>query len=73
MRTITHMYRHTEGLITLDCELEYSPAEQGTETDPPWPAAAYLMSAKVGGVDILPLLSERLIKTIEEAAVWEQS
>ena len=72
MRTITHLYRHSEGL-TLDCTLEYSPAEQGTETDPAWPAQAILMSAKVGGVDILPLLSPYDVSAIEEAAQCSQS
>ena len=71
MRTISYTHYHSEGL-TLDCTLEYSPAEPETDIEPAWPAQAILMSAKVGGVDILPLLSDRLIKTIEEAAVWEQ-
>lgn len=71
MRTITHLYRH--GTIELDCELEFSPGRRATLTDPPDPAEAYLISAKVGEVDILPLLSEGLIQDIEKAAVWEQS
>lgn len=71
MRTITHLYRH--GAIELDCELEFEPAQAGTEIDPPWPAAAYLIAAKVAGVDILPLLSEGLIQDIEKAAIWAQS
>jgi len=71
MRTITHLYRH--GTIELDCELEYDAGRRATLTDPSDPAEAYLISAKVGGVDILPLLSEGLIQDIEKAAVWEQS
>ncbi len=71
MRTITHLYRH--GMIELDCELEYDAGQHATLTDPPFPPAAYLTTAKVGGVDILPLLSEGLIQDIEKAAVWEQS
>ena len=71
LTTITHLYRHGE--IELDCELDYETAQASTDIDPAWPASAYILSAKVGGVDILPLLSERLIKAIEEAAVWEQS
>lgn len=67
---IRHLYKFGE--IELDCELDYEPAQAGSEIDPPWPAAAYLMSAKVGGVDILPLLSEGLIQDIEEDAVWLQ-
>lgn len=72
MQTITHYYEHGEG-IGLDCELEYDPPQAQTETDPAWPAAAFLISAKVGGVDILPLLSPGTVQAIEEAAAWAQS
>ena len=72
MRTINYTHYHGEGL-TLKCELEYSPAEQGTETDPAYPASAILISAKAGGVDISPLLSDELVAMIEEGAVWSQS
>ena len=71
MRTITRLYRH--GTIELDCELEYDAGQKATLTDPPFPPAAYLTTAKVAGVDILPLLSEGLIQDIEKAAIWEQS
>jgi hypothetical protein len=70
MRTITHLYRYGE--IELDCELEYDPPQAQTDIDPPWPAAAYLISAKVGGADVLPLLSDGLVAIIEEAAIWGQ-
>jgi hypothetical protein len=72
MRTISHHYSHGEG-IGLDCELEYDPPQAQTEIDPAWPAAAYLVSAKVAGVDILPLLSPDTVQAIEEAAAWAQS
>lgn len=68
MTPITHRYRH--GTIELDCELDYDPGQRATLTDPPFPPAAYLASAKVGGIDILPLLSDGLIESIEESAVW---
>ena len=68
---IRHLYR--SGDIELNCELEYDPPQAQTETDPPWPAAAYLISAKVAGVDILPLLSPGTVQAIEEAAAWAQS
>ena len=70
MRMIRHVYKHSDGL-ELDCELEYDKGQRATLTDPAFPPAAYLMSAKVGGVDILPLLSDALINIIEEAAVWD--
>ena len=69
--TINHFYQFGE--IEIDCELDYERGYRETDIDPAWPASAYLMSAKVGGVDILPLLSERMVKTIEESAVWAQS
>ena len=70
MKTITHLQRYGE--IELDCELEYEPPQRGSEVNPAWPAAAYLISAKTGGVDVLPLLSQELTAQIEEAAAWAQ-
>lgn len=70
MRTITHLYRH--GGIELDCDLEYDPGQTASEIDPPYPPAAYLIAAKVAGVDILPLLDNDLIGQIEEGAIWSQ-
>ena len=70
MRTITHLYRH--GDIELDCELEFEPGQTATLTDPPFPPAAYLISATVGGVDVLPLLRDTMIADIEEGAIWSQ-
>ena len=70
MRTITHLYRH--GAIELDCELEFEPGQTASEIDPPYPPAAYLIAAKVGGVDILPLLGNDLIGQIEESAIWSR-
>jgi hypothetical protein len=69
--TITHLYRHGE--IEIDCELDYESGYRETDIDPAWPAAAYLISAKVAGVDILPLLSPGTVQAIEEAAAWAQS
>lgn len=71
MRTINYTHYHSEGL-TLDCTLEYSPAEQGTEITPAYPAQAVLITARVGGVDILPLLSPYDVSAIEEAAQCSQ-
>jgi hypothetical protein len=71
MKTISHLYRHSDG-IELDCELEYDPGQTADEINPPFPPAAYLTSAKVGGVDILPLLGNALAQSIEESAIWSQ-
>ena len=68
MLTIWYTYRHGE--IELSCELEYSFPQSATETDPAWPASATLVSAEVGGVDISPLLDDRIVAMIEEGAVW---
>lgn len=70
MRTISHL--HQFGEIELDCTLEYDPGQTADEINPPFPPAAYLTSAKVGGVDILPLLGNDLIGQIEEGAIWSQ-
>ncbi len=70
MRTIAYLHRH--GDIELDCELEYDRGQTASEIDPPYPPAAYLTSAKVGGVDILPLLGNDLIGQIEEGAIWSR-
>ena len=69
--TISHLYQYGE--IELECELEFEPAQSATLVDPPWPAQAYLISAKTGGVEVLPLLSQELTAQIEEAAAWAQS
>jgi hypothetical protein len=69
---ITIAHRYTHGEIELDCELEFEPGQTASEIDPPYPPAAYLISAKVGGVDILPLLGNDLIGQIEEGAIWSR-
>jgi hypothetical protein len=70
MRTIQHTHSAGSG-IELDCELEYDPGESAN-TDPEsptcgpaWPPVAYLMSAKVQGLDILPVLDPTIIEQIE--------
>ncbi len=72
MRTIQYSHYHGEGL-TLACELEYSPGERETDIDPALPAQAVLITAKAGGVDVTPLLSDYIVAMIEEGAVWSQS
>jgi hypothetical protein len=68
MRTINHTYSHGE--IELDCQLEYSPGERETDIDPAWPASAVLITAKIQGVDVVPLLNDDITGNIEESAVW---
>ena len=71
MRVIHHLFKHSDGL-ELDCTLEYERGQRATLTDPAFPPEAYLITAKVGGVDVMPLLSDALIRTIEEHVVWSQ-
>lgn len=68
MRTIKYTYSH--GDIELDCQLEYEPGYRETDIDPAWPAQAVLITAKAGGVDVAPLLSDELVAMIEEGATW---
>ena len=70
MRTIQHTYSAGSG-IELDCELEYDPGEpantdpESPTCGPAFPPAAYLMSAKINGLDILPVLDPTIIEQIE--------
>jgi hypothetical protein len=73
MRTINHTYSAGSG-IELDCELEYDPGEpanpdpESATCGPAWPPVAYLISAKVHGLDILPVLDPTIIEQIEASA-----
>lgn len=69
MRRITRL--HQFGDLQLDCELEYDAGQRSSLTDPAHAPAAYIVSAKVGGVDVITLLSPSLIDAIEEGAVWD--
>lgn len=61
--------------ILIDCLLDYSPAVVGARErgmgglplEPDYPASTELLEARVGGIDILPLLSRAQIDSIE----WE--
>lgn len=70
METIAYLHKH--GNIEIDCELEYDPPQAQTETDPAWPAQAFLISATVDGADVLPLLRDTIIADIEEGAIWSR-
>jgi len=63
-------YTYNFGQIELDCQLEYLPAERETDIDPAWPALAVLISAKIHGVDVAPLLRDNILDMIEESAAW---
>ena len=52
----------------LECELDFEPEEVGDRETPGYPATYSLQSVKVGGVEIVGLISDGLIREIEEAA-----
>ena len=56
--------------IDLDCEFEHEPAEPATQGEPGWPAIYTLISAKLGGVDIVEILALGVIDELERRA-WE--
>ena len=63
-----------EGIL-IDCLLEYTPAVTGARErgmgglplEPDYPASTELLEARVGNIDILPLLRPKTIEDIE----WE--
>lgn len=73
MRTINYLY-HAGSDIYLDCELEYDPGEPANP-DPESPTcgpgcapAAYLMTANIGKIDIMPVLDPQIIELIQVSA-----
>jgi hypothetical protein len=70
---IHHTYEY-DGIL-IECLLEYSPAvigarernSGGLPLEPDYPASMELLEARVGGVDILPLLTQTMVEAIE----WE--
>lgn len=65
MQAITYTYKH-KGL-ELHCELEYDPPSPDDGFPSP---EAFLLTAKVGGIDIAEVLDDKIIERIEEAAAW---
>lgn len=73
MKKINHLY-YAGSNIMLECELEYDPGEPAN-TDPEsgtcgpaWPAVAYLITAKIGSLDVMPILDPAIIEQIEVGA-----
>jgi len=52
----------------LECGLDYEPPEVGDRETPSYPAVYRLSSVCVSGVNIMGLISDQLIREIEEAA-----
>jgi len=62
----------------LDCELDYEPSERGSrergtglQLEPDYPERTNLEIAKLNGVEITELLSQRIIELIEEQSLKE--
>jgi hypothetical protein len=77
MRTISYLYDAGSD-IYLDCELEYDPGEdanpdpESPTCGPGCPPGAWLITAKIGNVDIMPVLDPKIIELIEvEACSWQ--
>lgn len=71
---IRHFYSF--GGVTLECLLDYQPAEREIINDfdgghPGSLAAAELISAHFGGVDLAHLLRDDLVQDIQESALRE--
>lgn len=67
-------YTHRSGDTAINCRLEYEPAddgapEYGQPTHKPTPVSMTLVSACVGGHEVLDLLSTALIAQIEREAL----
>jgi len=73
MRTISYLYDAGSD-IYLDCELEYDPGEhanpdlESPTCGPGCAPAAWLIAAKIGDLDIMPVLDKTIIELIEVAA-----
>jgi hypothetical protein len=78
MKTIKHLY-YAGSDIMLECELEYDsgePANPDPESGtcgPAWPPVAYLITAKIGSLDVMPILDPSIIEQIEVAACSMQA
>lgn len=74
MKTIYLTHNAGSDLI-LECELEYDPGEspnydlESPTCGPGWPAEAILVSAKLDGIEILPILADHVVQKIEESVL----
>lgn len=51
--------------VEMLCEYDYTPGEGQTWTDPGYPAAAEVTSCRVGGVQIIAMLSNEQLEAID--------
>ena len=68
----TLMFYYTLADVDLACEIEYTPPcpgsrQEGQQMEPDEPEEFDLVSASVGGVDIVALLSDKQVAEIEDA------
>jgi hypothetical protein len=76
MSTYTFFYKPPHLASHIECELEYEPAERGAreygtglQLEPDYDESIELQSAKVMGIEIGFLLSDDVVKEIEQAAL----
>lgn len=63
----TETFYITLGNAPVECEIYWEAGERQTWDNPGYPAQATLQSAKVGGVDIIEILSDAQREKIEAA------
>jgi hypothetical protein len=76
MTTIEYSYKHPDLDVPIECTLDCEPPQRGArehgtglQLEPDYDASAELTSARVGGVEIITLLSEDLVYEIQSAAL----
>jgi hypothetical protein len=62
-------YTYTHGHIELLCFVDWEPADRSAG----WGGGAWLIHAFAGGVDVIDLLKDYIIKDIEEGAACSLS
>lgn len=78
MKKIKHLY-YAGSDIMLECELEYDPGEpanndiESATCGPGCPPVAYLITAKIGNLDVMPILDPNIIEQIEVGACSMQA
>ena len=68
----TETFYTTLGDVPLECKVYWEAADPQTWSEPGYPAQATIESAKVGGVDIIEILSDDQREQIETAFLESQ-
>ena len=68
----TETFYTTIGDVPIECEIYWEAGESQTWDEPGYPAQATIQSAKVGGVEIIEILSDNQRREIEAAFLESQ-